>query len=76
MMAQPPAEVELMLMIVAKAVAVLNNRLEGRTAASSVEDGADGIADGISRPILPLLASVNHKAPSGPAVIPPALFNA
>src|SRR5271156_6425104 len=58
-------------MIMANAVAVLptwTDRLDGRIAATS----GLVLAGVVIRPILPLPSSMNHNAPSGPAVMPPS----
>src|SRR5262245_18117122 len=63
-----------LLMMVAKAVAGVptwTERLEGSTAAK--RETPVGTVGTVIRPILPT-NSVNHRAPSGPAVIPPTLL--
>src|SRR6516162_7738458 len=69
-MTQPVAADEPLLMIVAKAVAVLptcTERLAGNTADTNGLEAAGTLM----RPILPIVVnSVNQTAPSGPAVIP------
>src|SRR6266567_3173634 len=68
-MPQPFAAVGPLLRMTAKAVAWLptwTERLDGSTAASR----ALVLAGVLTRPILLLKFSVNHRAPSGPGVIP------
>ena len=68
--AQPLKAEEPLLMIVAKAVAVLpssTERLDGNTAETSASGTTAG---GVIRPILLPFVSANHNPPSGPAAMP------